>query len=200
MTSGAERYLVVKGRRWRREDPTIPATLAAELRSELMSARRAVFAAQRARDVKALRAARTRVQDAKVALGERGTPWWTEWDSRAPRVRAERAAATIRALLRHRAGKTICPSDVARAIAGLRWRVAMPEVRAIVHALAARSEIEVQQGGKKADPARARGPIRLALVSSGRESASPTKCARQFGAEHRPRAVATPRASVDRAL
>ena len=58
------RYIVVDGRRWRATDPSIPEALAAELRSELMAARRAVGA--REPD------ARARVQDAKVALGERG--------------------------------------------------------------------------------------------------------------------------------
>ena len=159
---GGARYLVVNGRRWRREDPSIPATLASELRSELMSARRAVLAAQRARDAGALRSARRRVQNAKVALGERGTPWWTDWNARSETARTERATATIRALLRHRAeGKTICPSDVARANAGESWRAAMPAIRDVVEKLAAKGEIEVLQRGKKVDPKRARGPIRI---------------------------------------
>ncbi|MET7757595.1 hypothetical protein ABZT27_23295 [Streptomyces sp. NPDC005389] len=33
---------------------------------------------RRAGDVEAERAARARVQTAKVALGERGTPWWDQ--------------------------------------------------------------------------------------------------------------------------
>ena len=45
---------------------------------ELMDARRAVAAARRAADPAAERAARDRVHAAKVALGERGTPWWIE--------------------------------------------------------------------------------------------------------------------------
>jgi hypothetical protein len=43
-----------------------------------MSARRAVGAALRAGDAEAEQAARSRVQTAKVALGERGTPWWEQ--------------------------------------------------------------------------------------------------------------------------
>lgn len=46
------------------------------LRSRLMAARRAVGAALRAEDPVAERAARDEVQVVKVALGERGTPWW----------------------------------------------------------------------------------------------------------------------------
>ncbi|MFJ8565515.1 hypothetical protein [Streptomyces sp. NPDC093514] len=45
-----------------------------------MSARRAVGAALRSHDVQAEREARHRVHTAKVALGERGTPWWEQDD------------------------------------------------------------------------------------------------------------------------
>ena len=72
------RYVVIGGRRWRATDPDIPDGVAAELRRELMSARRAVGVALRAADAVAERAARDRVQSAKTALGERGTPWWEQ--------------------------------------------------------------------------------------------------------------------------
>jgi uncharacterized protein len=72
------RYVVVDGRRWRATDPDIPEDVAAALRRELMAARRAVGAALRAADADAERAARARVQAAKTALGERGTPWWEQ--------------------------------------------------------------------------------------------------------------------------
>lgn len=72
------RYVVIDGRRWRATDPLLPEDVAAVLRSELMSARRAVSAALRTKDAAAERAARARVQAAKVALGERGTPWWEQ--------------------------------------------------------------------------------------------------------------------------
>ena len=74
------RYVVVAGRRWRASDPMLPEEVAAALRSELMSARRAVGAGLRAGDAEAVGAARARVQRAKVALGERGTPWWEQTD------------------------------------------------------------------------------------------------------------------------
>ncbi|MFG3143956.1 hypothetical protein [Streptomyces sp. M41(2017)] len=74
------RYVVVGGRRWRATDPQIPEDAAARLRSHLMAARRAVAAARRAEDPEAERAARTRVHRSKVALGERGTPWWEQSD------------------------------------------------------------------------------------------------------------------------
>jgi hypothetical protein len=72
------RYVVLDGRRWRATDPELPEQVAAQLRSQLMSARRAVGAALRAEDRVAERAARDRVQRAKTALGERGTPWWEQ--------------------------------------------------------------------------------------------------------------------------
>lgn len=72
------RYIVVNGRRWRASDPGLPEARRQELVDELMSARRAVGAAKRAADPEAERAARDRVHAAKVALGERGTPWWEE--------------------------------------------------------------------------------------------------------------------------
>lgn len=72
------RYVVIDGRRWRATDPDLPEEVGAVLRSELMSARRAVGAALKAQDPDAERAARARVQRAKTALGERGTPWWEQ--------------------------------------------------------------------------------------------------------------------------
>ncbi|MEU0784079.1 hypothetical protein ABZ341_21175 [Streptomyces sp. NPDC006173] len=74
------RYVIVGGRRWRATDPQIPEDVAARLRSHLMAARRAVAAARRAEDPEAERAARRRVHLSKVALGERGTPWWEQSD------------------------------------------------------------------------------------------------------------------------
>ena len=72
------RYVVIDGRRWRATDPEIPEEVAAGLRKELMSARRAVGAALRSQDADAERAARARVQQVKTRLGERGTPWWEQ--------------------------------------------------------------------------------------------------------------------------
>ncbi|WP_426361796.1 hypothetical protein [Streptomyces sp. E-08] len=72
------RYVVINGRRWRATDPDLPEDVAAQLRSHLMTARRAVATARRAENAEAERSARNRVQTAKVALGERGTPWWEQ--------------------------------------------------------------------------------------------------------------------------
>ncbi|MFJ7330854.1 MULTISPECIES: hypothetical protein [Streptomyces] len=72
------RYIVVKGRRWRATDPEIPEDVAAGLRRHLMAARRGVAASHRNQDPAAEKTARSRVHTAKVALGERGTPWWEQ--------------------------------------------------------------------------------------------------------------------------
>ncbi|MFE1803221.1 hypothetical protein ACFW9L_44600 [Streptomyces sp. NPDC059517] len=71
-------HVVIDGRKWRATDPSLPEDVAARLRRHLMAARRAVRAATTADDASAERSARARVQHAKVALGERGTPWWEQ--------------------------------------------------------------------------------------------------------------------------
>ncbi len=69
------RYLVIDGRRWRATDPDIPEVRRAELTRVLMAWRREV---RRTRGTDDETAARAGVQAAKVALGERGTPWWEQ--------------------------------------------------------------------------------------------------------------------------
>ena len=71
------RYVVIDGRRWRATDPAIPEDRRAELTEALMAWRREV---RRAKGTPDERAARDGVQAAKVALGERGTPWWEQSD------------------------------------------------------------------------------------------------------------------------
>ncbi|HTI34542.1 MAG TPA: DUF3253 domain-containing protein, partial [Miltoncostaea sp.] len=105
-------------------------------------------------------AARRRVRDAKVALGERGEPWWEAGsdDGRATRLRA-----AMLALLQARdPGKTICPSDAARVGGGPSWRGAMPAARDVAAALAGDGLVEVRQGGRPVAVGTARGPVRIA--------------------------------------
>jgi hypothetical protein len=145
------RYLIVSGRRWRATDPAIPAKLRQELVDELMAARRLV------RTEKGT--ARPRVQDAKVALGERGDPWWEP----TPGGRRVRLAAAMRALLRHRHPEsTICPSDAARVAGGESWRDLMDAAREVAAELARDGVVTVRQHGADVDVATAVGPIRLA--------------------------------------
>jgi len=72
------RYLVVRGRLWRRANPHLSEERRQALVTELMSARRAVRDALRAGDAAALQGARGRADAAKRALGERGPVWWTD--------------------------------------------------------------------------------------------------------------------------
>lgn len=76
LRQGAETHRVIKGRRWRVSDPALEPDLRQALVNALMDARRAVKMAHAADDDSALVAARSRVHDAKVALGERGPKWW----------------------------------------------------------------------------------------------------------------------------
>ncbi|MFP2932925.1 hypothetical protein ACLESO_48810 [Pyxidicoccus sp. 3LG] len=72
------RYIVVDGRLWRRANPALGPRQRQLLVEVLMRARREVGRALRAGDAAAERKARERVHRAKVALGERGPPWWTD--------------------------------------------------------------------------------------------------------------------------
>lgn len=72
------RYIVVRGRLWRRSNPGLSAAAKDHLVSELMMARRAVRDGLAAQDKEAIAAARRNVHAAKVALGERGDVWWRD--------------------------------------------------------------------------------------------------------------------------
>lgn len=71
------RYLVVRGRLWRRSDPGLDPAEREALVAELMTARRDKGAAMRRGDAAAREAARARVDAVKRALGERGPVWWS---------------------------------------------------------------------------------------------------------------------------
>ena len=155
---GDGHYFVVDGRKWRATDPGIPDPFRVELVAELMDARRAVKGARGDEELTA--AARTRVQDVKVALGERGEQWWESASAEGLRVRL---TAAMRTLLRHRdAEKTICPSDAARVVGGVSWRSVMDEAREVAYGLADQGLLEIRQHGDKVDGRTAKGPIRLA--------------------------------------
>jgi len=152
------RFIVVDGRRWRASDPAIPDALRTELVRELMAARRDVGAAHGEEPRTA--AARARVQDAKVALGERGEPWW---EAATDEGRADRLRAAILTLLRARDPEsTICPSDAARVAGGADWRPAVPAARDVAAGLADAGVVDVRQRGRSVDPRQARGPLRIA--------------------------------------
>jgi hypothetical protein len=85
------RYFVVRGRLWRTSNPALPRETRDRLVSRLMTARRAVKQAL-SEGGPALAAARAEVDGAKIALGERGPPWWTDGS---PDLNRHLAANTI---------------------------------------------------------------------------------------------------------
>ena len=101
--------------------------------------------------------------------------WERDWDevrycSNGCRRRARSAAsavdaeleATLRRLLDARgAAKTVCLSEVARAVGGEDWRALVEPARAAARRLVAAGEAEITQGGKVVDPSTAKGPIRV---------------------------------------
>ncbi len=80
----------------------------------------------------------------------------------------------ILALVLKRAGKSICPSDAARALSSDQptWRSLMPRIRNIAWALAGEGLIEVTQAGKplRSGPEHWRGPVRLRWIRSHDQS------------------------------
>ncbi len=74
-------------------------------------------------------------------------------------------AAILDLLGKRGAGKTICPSEAARLVAGEEareaWEPLMEPARAAARRLAAAGRIVVMQGGHPVDPSHAKGPIRL---------------------------------------
>ena len=85
------RYFAVRGRLWRMANPALPPDLRVTLTAELMTARRAVGTALRAKDEDALKTARAAVDKAKRALGERGPVWW---DDGAPDMNRKKVKGT----------------------------------------------------------------------------------------------------------
>ncbi|MCJ2080894.1 hypothetical protein [Methylobacterium sp. J-090] len=72
------RYIVVRGRLWRRARPDLASDVRDGLVHDLMDARRAVKAGRKANDGDAVARARAVVERAKQGLGERGPVWWTD--------------------------------------------------------------------------------------------------------------------------
>lgn len=72
------RYFVVRGRLWRCSDPSLREPDRLQHVKQLMQARAAIGHARRHGDASAERKARAQVHAAKLALGERGPPWWND--------------------------------------------------------------------------------------------------------------------------
>ncbi len=76
----------------------------------------------------------------------------------------DRLQAHILRLVNERGiGKTICPSDAARAERGEDWRTLMKPIRAVAVNLAKAGQITIYRKGKPIDPESVKGVIRLGL-------------------------------------
>ncbi len=62
--------------------------------------------------------------------------------------------------------KSICPSEVARALDGEGWRSHLSRVRSVAADLARQGRIDILRKGKPIDPDRVKGVIRLRLSAS----------------------------------
>ena len=88
-----------------------------------------------------------------------------------PDPHADPEEAILSLLADREPGKTICPSEAARKIAGPEdFRPHMHPVRDAARRLVAERRLEVTQGGKVVDLDSARGPIRLRLPSGATEA------------------------------
>lgn len=79
-----------------------------------------------------------------------------------PASAADVNAAILAAVQQRGPDKTLCPSEIARALAPDDWRELMPVVRDAALGLAAGGQITIRQGGVVRDPTLPlKGPIRL---------------------------------------
>ncbi len=72
-------------------------------------------------------------------------------------------AAVLDLLARRDAGKSICPSEAAKAVDPEGWRRLMPQVRATAVGLARAGRLEITRKGRPADPDTLKGVYRLRL-------------------------------------
>ncbi len=73
-------------------------------------------------------------------------------------------AAILELAARRGPGRTLCPSEAARALDSADWRARMDEVRAAAAELEAEGRIRVTQRGREVAIGAARGPVRLGLA------------------------------------
>lgn len=73
------------------------------------------------------------------------------------------AQTTLELLARRGQGKSLCPSEVARALDKHAWRELMPRVRVVAESLRVAGHLQVLQKHRPVPSAHVSGPIRLAL-------------------------------------
>lgn len=80
--------------------------------------------------------------------------------------REEIRTAILEAVADRGAGKTVCPSEIARHLAGSDekvWRLMMAPIRTVAVALADAGELRILRKGRAVDPHAFKGIYRLAL-------------------------------------
>ena len=80
---------------------------------------------------------------------------------------------TFELLSERDAGKTICPSEVARALEPEGWRRLMPQIRASAVGLARSGRLVITRHGKPVDPNAFKGVYRLRLPDAVAQNADP---------------------------
>ncbi|MEO0721789.1 MAG: DUF3253 domain-containing protein [Pseudomonadota bacterium] len=66
-------------------------------------------------------------------------------------------------------GKTICPTEAARAVSEDKWRKLLPDVRVEAVRLAKAGDIAIYRKGKPVDPDAFKGVYRLGLPGKGED-------------------------------
>lgn len=74
---------------------------------------------------------------------------------------AELEACLLRLCRARGPGRSICPSEAARALDADEWRALMPAIRAAAARLVARGELRATRAGREIHPEAPGGPIRL---------------------------------------
>ncbi len=98
--------------------------------------------------------------------------WARDWDNvrycsaacrkrKIDRTDAELEEEILTLLSERGAGKTICPSEVARLLHPDDWQQWMERTHAAGRRLVAQGKVVITQGGQVVDPSRARGAIRF---------------------------------------
>lgn len=74
-------------------------------------------------------------------------------------------AAMLRIAAERGLAKSMCPTDVARAVSAENWRPLLGAVRQVAAELARQGKIEILRKGKPINPDEIRGVIRLRAIS-----------------------------------
>ncbi len=90
---------------------------------------------------------------------------------------ADVEAAILSLLAERDPGKSICPSDAARALDPQDWRGRLGQVRATAVGLARQGRLVITRHGKPADPDAFKGVYRLRLPAAGEEEARASSAA-----------------------